>query len=195
MAAADDAGEDNMDADLEATVEFRSFPQRRASTRAVVERAGFSRRRGRIHCDMTDPLHVVHHDGFDPQINSLFVPAIVVDAGKLVFISGVTAAPVYHDHPHLPEVFDAMPLDAEGQARLAFEHLAQALRASGCEPRHVVMMTRYFTNIAEDQDAVNRIQGAFFGGHLPTSTTVEVKRMATDPRVRLEIQTIAVTPG
>jgi len=143
---------------------------------------------------MTEPFHVVHHDGYDPQINSLFVPAIVVDAGKLVFISGVTAAPVYHDHPHRPEVFDAMPLDAEAQAKLAFEHLAQALHASGCEPRHVVMLTRYFTNIADDQDAVNRQQGAFFGGHLPTSTTVEVKRMATDPRVRLEIQAIAVAP-
>lgn len=144
---------------------------------------------------MTDPFHVVHHDGYDPEINSLFVPAIVVDAGKMVFISGVTAAPVYHDHPHKAEVFDSMPLDVEGQARLAFEHLAQALKASGCEPRHVVMLTRYFTDIAADQDTVNRLQGAFFGRHLPTSTTVEVKRMATDPRVRLEIQAIAVAPA
>jgi enamine deaminase RidA (YjgF/YER057c/UK114 family) len=41
---------------------------------------------------------------------------------------------------------------------------------------------------------VNAIEGAFFGGHLPTSTTVEVKRLATDPRLRLEIQAIAVAP-
>ena len=140
-------------------------------------------------------LHTVHHDGFDPTINSLFVPAIKVDAGKLVFVSGVTAAPVYHDHPHRPEDFDAIPPDAQRQAELAFEHLGQALAASGCEPHHVVMMTRYFTNIAEDQDAVNRVQGAFLKGHLPTSTTVEVKRMATDPRIRLEIQAIAVAPA
>jgi enamine deaminase RidA (YjgF/YER057c/UK114 family) len=139
-------------------------------------------------------LEVVHHDGFDPAINSLFVPAIKVASGKLVFISGVTGAPVYHDHPHRPEVFDSIPLDAASQARLAYEHLAQALTASGCTPADVVSLTRYFTHIAEDQDAVNAIQGAFFAGHLPTSTTVEVKRLATDPRLRLEIQAIAVAP-
>jgi len=139
-------------------------------------------------------LRVVHHDGYDPAINALFVPAIKVARGSLVFISGVTGAPVYHDHPHRPEVFDAIPPDAQAQARLAFAHLAQALAASGCEPAHVVSLTRYFTDVARDQDVVNRIQGEFFGGHLPTSTTVEVVRLATDPRLRLEIQAIAVAP-
>lgn len=139
-------------------------------------------------------FEVIHHDGYDPTINSLFVPAIKVASGRLVFISGVTGAPVYHDHPHRPEVFDSIPLDAAAQARLAYEHLAQALSAAGCTPAHVVSLTRFFTHIAEDQDAVNAIQGAFFAEHLPTSTTVEVKRLATDPRLRLEIQAIAVAP-
>jgi enamine deaminase RidA (YjgF/YER057c/UK114 family) len=30
---------------------------------------------------------------------------------------------------------------------------------------------------------------------MPTSCTVEVKRLATDPRLRLEIQAIAVAPA
>ena len=142
----------------------------------------------------TDHLRVVHHEGYDPALNSLFVPAIRVARGSLVFISGVTGAPVYHDHPHRPEVFDAIPPDAAAQARLAFAHLAQALEAAGCAPAHVVSLTRYFTDVARDQDVVNRIQGEFFAGHLPTSTTVEVVRLATDPRLRLEIQVIAVAP-
>jgi len=58
------------------------------------------------------PLEVIHHEGYDPGINSLFVPAIRV--GGLLFISGVTGAPVYHDHPHRAEDFDDMPTDAEG---------------------------------------------------------------------------------
>ena len=140
-------------------------------------------------------LEVVHHEGYDPAINSLFVPAIKVASGKLVFISGVHAAPVYHDHPHRPEQFDSIPRDAAGQAKLAFEHLGLALAAAGCGPRDVVALTRFFTNIAEDQDTINRIQGEFFAGHLPTSTTVEVKRLATDPRLRLEITAIAVAQG
>lgn len=141
-----------------------------------------------------NPLETIHHEGYDPQINSLFVPAIKVASGKLIFVSGVTGAPVYHDHPHRPEEFDAIPRDAESQARLAFEHLDLALRAAGCAPEHVVQLTRFFTHVDEDQDAINRVQQAYFRGHLPTSTTVEVKRLATDPRLRLEIQAIAVAP-
>ena len=57
------------------------------------------------------------------------------------------------------------------------------------------MMTRYFTGIGGRSRRVDAVQGAFFRGHLPTSTAVEVKRMATDPRIKLEIQAIAVAPA
>jgi enamine deaminase RidA (YjgF/YER057c/UK114 family) len=138
---------------------------------------------------------IIHHEGYDDSIVSPFVPAIrVVDNSRLVFISGVTGAPVYHDHPHVPEVFDAMPMDAQGQVEVAFEHLDQALRASGCERHDVVNMIRFFTNIAEDQDVVNRHQAAWFGGHIPTSTTVEITRLATDPRLRFEFHVVAAAP-
>lgn len=136
------------------------------------------------------PLEVIHHDGYDPSINSLFVPAIRV--GNLVFISGLTAAPTYHDHPHRPEDFDAIPTDAEGQARRLFDNLDRVLRAIGCPRHHVVRLDRFFTDVGRDQDDVNRIQGEFLGDHLPTSTSVEVRRLATDPRLKLEINAIAV---
>lgn len=82
---------------------------------------------------------VIHHEGYDESIVSPFVPAIrVVSNARLVFISGVTGAPVYHDHPHQPEVFDSMPMDAAGQVRNAFDHLDLALAAAGCERHDVV---------------------------------------------------------
>ncbi len=136
-----------------------------------------------------DPLEIVHHAGYDPEVNSLFVPAI--KAGGLLFVSGVTAAPVYHDHPHRPEEFDSIPESAEAQAKLAFEHLDAALRAGDTEPSRVVSLTRFFVDVEGDQDAVNRVQGDYFQGHLPTSATVEVSRLATDPRLHLEIHAIA----
>jgi enamine deaminase RidA (YjgF/YER057c/UK114 family) len=136
------------------------------------------------------PLEVIHHEGYDPDINSLFVPAIRV--GNLVFISGITAAPTYHDHPHRPEDFDTIPADAEGQASALFDNLDKVLQAVGCARRHVVRLDRFFTDVARDQDVVNRIQGEFLGDHLPTSTSVEVRRLATDPRLKLEINAIAV---
>ncbi len=135
---------------------------------------------------------VIHHEGYDDTIVSPFVPAIrTVSNARLVFISGVTGAPVYHDHPHVPAVFDAMPMDAEGQVRNAFDHLDLALQAAGCGRHDVVSMTRFFTDVAADQDVVNRHQSQWFGGHIPTSTTVEVTRLATDPRLRFEFQVVA----
>jgi Putative translation initiation inhibitor, yjgF family len=140
---------------------------------------------------------IIHHEGYDETINSPFVPAIrTVSNARLVFISGVMGAPVYHDHPHDPAVFDAMPMDAEGQARNAFHHLDLALRAAGCERHDVVNMIRFFSHVEEDQDVVNAIQKEYFGGHIPTSTTVQVVRFATDPRLRLEFHVVAAAaPG
>lgn len=141
---------------------------------------------------MAASLETIHHDDWDDSVFSPYVPAIRVRGGSTVYISGVTAAPVYHDHPHKPEVFDAVPADIENQARLLFDHLDEALRAAGCERSGIVQLMRFFTDVAADQDVVNRLQGEWFGGHIPTSTSVEVTRLATDPRLRLEIQAIAI---
>jgi len=140
-------------------------------------------------------LEVIHHPEYDTSVFTPYIPAIRVRGGDLVFISGVTAAPVYHDHPHRPEVFDGIPRDIAGQAPLVFEHLDEALAAAGCARSAIVSLNRFFTNVAEDQDVVNRIQADWFGGHIPTSTSVEVKSLATDPRLRLEIQAVAVAEG
>lgn len=138
---------------------------------------------------------VIHHEGYDEAIVSPFVPVIrSVSGARLVFISGVTGAPVYHDHPHVAAVFDAVPSDIDGQVRNLFDNLDRALVAAGAERSDIVSLVRFFTNIEEDQDVVNRVQGAWFGGHIPTSTTVEITRLATDPRLRLEIQAIAAVP-
>jgi 2-iminobutanoate/2-iminopropanoate deaminase len=137
-------------------------------------------------------LEVIHHPDYDDSVFTPYIPAIKVQSGQLVFISGVTAAPVYHDHPHRPEVFDSIPRDIEGQVALLFQNLDAALAASGCRRADIVSLNRFFTNVREDQDVVNRVQADWFGGHIPTSTSVEVKTLATDPRLRLEIQAVAV---
>src|SRR6516164_968349 len=52
-----------------------------------------------------------------PNVWMPYAPAIKVMGGTTVYLAGVTAAPVYHHHPHRPEEFDAMPRDMAGQAR------------------------------------------------------------------------------
>ena len=54
-----------------------------------------------------------------PDIWMPYAPAIKVTGGTQVHLAGVTAAPVYHHHPHRPEEFDLMPTDIGGQTEAA----------------------------------------------------------------------------
>src|SRR5690606_32058520 len=108
---------------------------------------------------------------FDPEMKQVYVPAIRVVEGRLVFISGITAAPPYHHHPHRPEEFDSIPTDIEGQVERLFRHLDLALEAAGCRRSDIVVLNRFFTNVRADQDVVNAYQGRWFGGHIDRKST------------------------
>ena len=120
-----------------------------------------------------------------------YAPAIKVTSGSIVFLAGVTAAPVYHSHPHVSSEFDDIPLDPGEQAAMAVAALRGILEAAGGSLSNVVEVTRYIKDIADNQDAINRVLGRAFGDHRPASTTVEVVRLATDPRLVLELRAVA----
>ena len=65
---------------------------------------------------MTKSIEHVHWPDA-PDLWMPYAPAIKVRGGTTVYLAGVTAAPVYHHHPHRPEEFDAMPRDMAGQAQ------------------------------------------------------------------------------
>ena len=139
---------------------------------------------------MARQLDIVHHPDRRRDVVMPYAPGIVVRRGHLVFLSGVTAAPVYHSHPHRDEEFD-LPSSMREQAVLAMENLKKTLAAAGCTFADLVSATRFLTDVAE-QDDLNRVWAAYLGGHLPTTTTVEVSRLATHARCKLEISAIAV---
>ena len=140
---------------------------------------------------MTKDVAIVHHADRRTDVHMPYAPGIVVTRGRLVFLSGVTAAAVYHSHPHRDEEFDLPPTMRE-QAVLAMENLKKTLDAAGCGLRDLVSATRFLTDVRE-QDDLNRVWAEYLNGHLPTTTTVEVSRLATHPRCKLEISAIAVT--
>jgi enamine deaminase RidA (YjgF/YER057c/UK114 family) len=142
------------------------------------------------------PHHIeeVHLDENDPGWNMPYVPAIKVTGGQMLFVSGVTAAPVYHSHPHVAEEFDDIPTDAGEQTRTAMENLRRCLRAAGGGLSDIVQLFRFIARMDENQDAINAAMKREMGGHVPTSTTVEVVRLATDPRLVLELAAVAVVP-
>jgi 2-iminobutanoate/2-iminopropanoate deaminase len=126
-----------------------------------------------------------------PDLWMPYAPAIKVKGGTTVYLAGVTAAPVYHHHPHRPEEFDYMPRDMEGQARAALDNLRRSLSAVGANFGDIVTADRFVTDLS-DQDALNRVWAEYFGSTKPATTGVQVVRLATDPRCLVEISAIAV---
>ena len=80
---------------------------------------------------MTSRVEHIHLEENDPKWNMPYVPAIKVHSGKLVFLAGVTAAPIYHSHPHIPAEFDHIPEDAAAQTEMTMENLKRVLHAAG----------------------------------------------------------------
>jgi len=142
---------------------------------------------------MTQPIvENVHIAGNDPKWNMPYTPALKVTGGSLVFVSGVTAAPVYHSHPHQPSEFAEIPDDPGEQAAMAMENLKNVIEAAGGTLYDIVQLIRFMVDQDRNQDAINRVMAEFMGDHRSASTSVEVVRLATDPRLVLELQAIAV---
>ena len=143
---------------------------------------------------MSHHIQHIHAEGNDPGFNMPYTAAIKQTAGRLVFVSGVTAAPVYHSHPHVPAEFDDVPENAGSQAELAMDNLERVLEAAGGSLADIVDLTRFIVDTERNQDAINRVMGRRMGEHRPASTSVEVVRLATDPRLVLELRAVAVVP-
>ena len=139
---------------------------------------------------MAKDVRPVHHADRRRDVMMPYAPALLVRRGSLLFLSGVTAAPVYHSHPHREEEFD-LPRTMREQATLAMENLRKTLEAAGCRMTDLVSATRYLTNVNEQED-LNRVWADYLDGHLPTTTTVEVSRLATHANCKIEISAIAV---
>ncbi|RMF82118.1 MAG: RidA family protein, partial [Chloroflexi bacterium] len=141
---------------------------------------------------MSDNFEYIHTAENDPKWNMPYTPAIKVHSGKTVYVSGVTAAPVYHSHPHIAEEFDHIPLDPSEQAEITLNQIREVLQAAGGDLHHIVQMIRFIKDIEVNQDAINMTMKRMMGGHLPTNTTIEMVRQATDPRIVLEVTVVAV---
>ena len=126
-----------------------------------------------------------------PDMWMPYAPAIKVTGGTTIYLAGVTAAPVYHHHPHRPEEFDSMPTDMEGQTRVALEQMKKGLDAVGATFADIVTADRFVTDLC-DQDSLNRVWGEYFGENKPTTTTIQIVQLATDPRCLVEINAVAV---
>jgi enamine deaminase RidA (YjgF/YER057c/UK114 family) len=146
-------------------------------------------------CDKSPNFEYIHLPGTEPAAgaNMPFTSAIKVHSGNIVFMSGVTAAPVPHSHPHIPAEFDHLDFGAEAQTTAIMERLKETLEAAGGKITDIIQVTRFVVDVDANQDGINRVMNRYWGeNHRPASTTVEIVRLATDPRFVLELEAVAV---
>src|SRR6267142_1127006 len=86
-----------------------------------------------------DHLEIIHHPNYDKSVFMPFSPAIKIKSGKILWLAGGTALPVYHDHPHKREqVLQYLSNDLEAQVRRTMDGIMETLKAAGASPKDVV---------------------------------------------------------
>lgn len=113
-----------------------------------------------------------HREIVEVEETAFFMPYAsavrVRPEGTLLFLSGATALPLYHQHPHEHEKLDP-PEDVRAQTRLVMENLKKVLDASGAAFSDIVRTDVFITDM-EEQDAIGEVMGEYFQGDFPAST-------------------------
>ena len=111
----------------------------------------------------------------------LYAPVVTVVPGKLVFVSGLLS------RNHKGEIVGKGDMGAQiGQVG---ENLKCALEAAGATLADLVRTQTFTTDIDEFFKHID-IRMKYLGAALPTSTTVEVRRLS-DPDFLVEVEAIA----
>jgi 2-iminobutanoate/2-iminopropanoate deaminase len=142
-----------------------------------------------------DNLEIVHHPNYDKSVFMPFSPAIKIKSGRLLWLAGGTALPVYHDHPHRREqILQYLTNDLEAQTRRTMDGIMQTLKAAGASPKDVVHVFIFRTrprmgDIGRSSAVVNSYFAPF--NHKPTTTNMAVLELG-EPEQLIEIQVVAV---
>ena len=114
--------------------------------------------------------------------HTLYSPVVTVKGGTLVFVSGLLA------RDRAGAIIGKGDMGA--QLRQVGENLRLALASAGARLEDLVRTTTYVTDIDEFFRHVE-IRQRYLGAALPTSTTVEVRRLS-HPDFMVEIEAFAV---
>lgn len=139
-------------------------------------------------------LEIIHHPNYDKNVSMPFSPAIKVKSGKLLWLAGGTALPVYHDHPHRREqILKHLPNDLEQQCRQTMDGIMQTLKAAGGSPKDVVHVFIFRCRPRMgDIGRASAVVDSYFSpfNHKPTTTNMAVLELG-EPEQLVEIQVVA----
>ena len=121
-----------------------------------------------------------------------YSPAIRVSGeGDMLFLSGCTAIPLYHQHPHVHEEH-MLPDDIREQTHRTMRDIKLSLDVCGITWRNVVRVTKYLTDMREADD-MHAVMAEYFGDWKPASTMVCVNNLSS-PGARVELEMTAIVP-
>ncbi len=107
--------------------------------------------------------------------------------GRMVFVGGQIG---WDETGRFPSA------DIAGQTRRALENIAAVLREAGAEPRHIVRLTWYVTDMAAYRDSQRELGRAYrsvMGDHFPAMALVQVVSLVERDAL-VEIEATAVVP-
>ena len=140
-------------------------------------------------------LEVINHPNYDKSVFMPFSPAIKVKSGKILWLAGGTALPVYHDHPHKREqVLQYLTNDLEAQIRRTMDGIMETLKAANASPKDVVHVFIFRTRPrAGDIGKASAVVNSYFApyNHKPATTNMAVLELG-EPEQLVEIQVVAV---
>jgi len=130
----------------------------------------------------------IHPEGLARRVvggHLLYSPVVTLEGARLVFVSGLLA----RDR----EGTIIGKGDMGAQIRQVGENLRIALEAAGATLDDLVRTCTYVTDIEEFFRHVE-VRQEYFGRALPTSTTVEVRRLS-HPEFLVEVEAFAALPA
>lgn len=129
-----------------------------------------------------------------PDYPMPFVPAMLVEGARYLFVAGCGPVPLYHKHPHDPELErSSFEGGIREQTRRTFENIELVLSAAGATLRNVVRVLIFITDPAL-QDDFNDVYEAYFKDHRPPRTFVSVPALVHKDML-VEIEVTAALPA
>jgi 2-iminobutanoate/2-iminopropanoate deaminase len=128
----------------------------------------------------------IQPEGLAPRVvggHTLYSHVVTVEGRRLVFMAGQLSRDVSGNVVGKG--------DMRVQIRQVCENIKTGLTAAGASLADVVKMTTFVTDIDEFMRHVD-VRMEYFGIALPTSTTVEVRRLS-HPDLLVEVEVVAIT--
>jgi 2-iminobutanoate/2-iminopropanoate deaminase len=129
-----------------------------------------------------------------PDYPMPFVPAMLVEGARYLFVAGCGPVPLYHKHPHDPELErSSFQGGIREQTKRTFENIKLVLSAAGATLNNVVRVLIFITDPGL-QDEFNEVYQGYFGRHLPPRTFVTVPALVHKDML-VEIEVTAALPA